>query len=140
LTRSTAQRLGDVTLVLTAFVALSLVARTWAASDIARGHATTFWSYAAATVSGVLLPAFGAACASCWMDDARRGYARWILIAVFAVSALGIVGDVFFGNRTLAPGGRGADLMQDAASLLLIAGGFTLAAGIGPTRDEPREV
>jgi hypothetical protein len=138
--RPTAQRLGDVTLVLAGFAALTLLARTWAAADVSKGHAATFWSYVALTATGGLLPAFGAACASGWMDAARRPYARWLLVAVFAVSALAIVGDVVFGSRTFASAGRGANFMQDAASLLLVAGGFTLVAGIGPTRDEPREV
>jgi hypothetical protein len=137
--RSAAQRLGDITLVLAVFAALTVLARTWTAADISDGDRDMFWSYFGLSASGALFPAFGGACASCWMDDARRPLARAVLLAVLVVVALGIVGDVFLGSRELG-GGIAGSFLQDAASLLLVAGAFTLLAGVGPTRDEPREV
>ena len=136
--RTTAQRLGDVALVLAGVALLTLLGRILAAADISDGDAGDFWSYVGLSAIGTLFPAFGAACASCWMDEARRRYARVALITVLAASALGILGDVVFGNPDFATG-RAGSFMQDAASLLLIAGAFTLIAGI-PARDQSPEV
>ena len=138
MSRSTAQRLGDVALVLAGVAVLTLLGRVLAAADISHGDRGDFWSYVGLSAISTLFPAFGAVCASCWMDEARRQFARVALIIVLAVNALAVLGDVVFGNRQFG-GGRAGSLMQDAASLLLIAGAFTLLTGI-PTRDESPEV
>ena len=136
MTRTTAQRLGDVTLVLTAFAVMTLIARFLASIDAAHGSNDTLWSYFRLGADGALLPAFAASCLYGWMDRGRDRYARWTLFAVFALGAIGIVGSVFVGADSYRTLEGGASYLEDAASLLLAAGGFILLAGIGTGRDE----
>jgi hypothetical protein len=130
--RSTAQRLGDVAIVLIAVAALSLVSNVWTGADRTDGHASMFWSWVGLSLNQTLFPTFAASCVYSWMDDARRRPVRWSVLAIFALSALAAVGEAVFGGNLIGGGERTARYLQDATSLLVVAGGFTLIMGLLP--------
>jgi hypothetical protein len=136
-TRSTAQRLGDVTVVLLAVATLSFVSNVWTGADRADGHASLFWSWVGLSLNQTLFPTFAAACLYSWMDEARRRTVRTFILALFGLGALAALGEAIFGGTLNGGLERTARYLQDATSLLVIAGGVTLIAGLLPSASEP---
>ena len=139
--RTTAQRIGDITLVLIVVSALTFLATVWGAADRG-GNGETFWYVLGLSVNAWLFPTFAGACLFCWMDAGRQQFARWALLVLLGLSGIAAIGEVFGGGGAVAGvGGRGANLLQDASSLLMVAGGVTLVMGLlpGTTAVDPDE-
>ena len=131
--RSTEQRFGDITLVLVGFAALVLMSRLFVVIDESKGMGSSFWVSFGLYLEDGVVPAFAASCTFAWMDAARRRYARWAIVVVFACDAGAILASLALGRNATADL-RTADLFEQAALLLVIAGGLTLVAGLRSTR------
>jgi hypothetical protein len=131
LVRTTAERIGDITLVLVAVAALTFLATVLGAADRG-GNAATFWSVLGLSVNAWLFPTFAGACLFCWMDAGRQQFARWALLVLLGLSGIAAIGEVFGGGGLAGGGGRSANFLQDASALLMVAGGVTLVMGLLP--------
>jgi hypothetical protein len=134
MTRTTEQRIGDITLVLAAVSAIFFVAVAWNALDISDDSMKTFWSYLGLSVGQPLYPAFAAACLFNWSDKPRRpriAIALVILLVLFGLVAAagGILGQSGAAGRT-----RQATWVLVAAYSLMATAGVALVRGFVPAQ------